>query len=322
LRDVACAQQFAAWLRSRGSTLQHLSVSGRQLPDSNQLSQKSMRDLAGVLDSISSCKSLTSLQLVCWRGPTSLNEQLLTQLTSLSVRCNHGQTFDYDQLYRSERQQLIALDLHGTMSSEAMDEAEVHQLLRALPNLTSLDLTNICVRLEHLAFYPSLPPLQDLKLGMTDWEDSTLAALAVLPCTSLHAPCGFSRGLDARWSRLAEVAGQLKHLALTCHPAAVTKLALLTVITQLTSLQFEYCLGFNADADVVTPLAALPNLRQLTVAGLSKDQGDALSAAVAVARFPRLKELILAVSWRDLVRGCSKCVHDHINYEIDSFSTR
>jgi hypothetical protein len=67
----------------------------------------------------------------------------------------------------------------------------------------------------------------------------------------------------------------------------VKDLALLTRLTQLTTLSFKY--AGPADADVVTPLAALPNLQQLTVAGLSKRQSDASWAAAAAGQLLCLK---------------------------------
>jgi hypothetical protein len=70
---------------------------------------------------------------------------------------------------------------------------------------------------------------------------------------------------------------------------------MLTRLTQLTSLSFRY--AGPADADVVTtPLAALPNLRQLTVAGLSESQADAVRAAVAAEKLPCLKGVKLVES--------------------------
>jgi hypothetical protein len=218
-----------------------------------------------------------------------------------------------------------------------LGKAEVHQLLEALPNLTSLDLRHSGIPLEHLATCPSLPPLQELKLSISLDPNSCIAlsALAVLPCTFLYVgPLGddemqkfktWSSGQEGKnclgrltgmhWymrgdfesSRaqpmshaalacLAEAAGQLRHLELTGpNNASVKDVTLLRGLKQLTSLSFKY--AGPADADVVTPLAALPNLRHLTVSGgLSKGQADPVRAAVAAGQLPSLKELKMVAS--------------------------
>jgi hypothetical protein len=69
----------------------------------------------------------------------------------------------------------------------------------------------------------------------------------------------------------------------------VNELALLSGLTQLTSLQFKY--AGAVDADMVTPLAALPSLQQLGVAGLFQGQVDALKAAANAGELPCLKEV-------------------------------
>jgi hypothetical protein len=324
LRDKGSTQQLAAWLRRRGSNLQHLSVRSEL-----QLEEPSYPLLVEVLGSIDSCESLSSLQFVSWFGPMILSEQLLTRLTSLSVRDHKAGPFNSTQLGRM--QQLKALDLRGSRSSVKLDKAEVHQLLSALPNLTSLDLTHTWIRLEHLSSCPHLPPLRDLKLsiatGLFTDDMPNLADLQMLPCTSLHVDifrdgamekfktwsagrqgknclgaltsmhwciCNvFNLSSEYTTSRaalacLAEAAGQLKHLALTGDgTASVEDLELLTGLTQLTSLSFKY--AGAADADVVTPLAKLSNLQQLTVGGLSKGQADAVRVAAAAGQLCCLK---------------------------------
>ena len=68
---------------------------------------------------------------------------------------------------------------------------------------------------------------------------------------------------------------------------------LLSGLTQLTSLCFSY--DGPPDADVVSPLAALPKLQQLTVAGLSSVQADAVRAAAgASGQLPSLTKLQLS----------------------------
>jgi hypothetical protein len=331
LRDQGSMQQFAAWLRHHGSNLQHLSVRKKM-----QLSEPSCPLLLEVLGSINSCDSLTSLHLVCWNGPITLSEQLLTRLSSLSVRDYKGGTFNIGQL--SRMRQLKALDLSGSRVGIELDEFEVHQLLSALPNLTSLDLTHSWLPLKHLASCPNLPPLQELKLSITPslFTDRffDLAYLPVLPCTSLHVDvCGpapmedfktWSAGQQAKsclgkltsmhWykrgslssssaqpmshdivSCMADAAGQLRRLTLTgFNIASLKDLALLTGLTQLTSLTLGY--AGPPDADVVTPLAALSILQQLTVAGLSECQADAVRAAVAAGHLPWLKEVEVVAS--------------------------
>jgi hypothetical protein len=98
----------------------------------------------------------------------------------------------------------------------------------------------------------------------------------------------------AALSCLAEAARQLKHLTLKHGTVGVKDLALLTGLTQLTSLHFDY--AGPADADLVTPLAALSNLQQLTVGGLRDGQADAVKAAAAAGGLPCLKEL-KEVAW-------------------------
>ena len=67
---------------------------------------------------------------------------------------------------------------------------------------------------------------------------------------------------------------------------------LLSGLTQLTSLCFSY--AGAPDADVVSPLAALPNLQQLTVTGLSAVQADAVrAAAVPSGQLPSMMKLEL-----------------------------
>jgi Leucine-rich repeat (LRR) protein len=290
LRNKAFAQQSATCLRHYASTLQHLIVDAMQLPSNYAL-------LAEVLDSIHCCKSLSSLHFSCWKGPLSLSEHFLTKVTSLGVRYHAGVPFDFNQL--SKMGQLKTLDLRGTRTSAFIREAEVHQLLSALPNLTSLDLTHTGIRLEHLASCPNLPPLQELKLSTKRnlEQKGTLEDLAVLPCTSLHVPYGgyYSKS-HAELSRLAKAAGQLRHLTLTGGTVGVKDLASLSGLTQLTSLHFTYHSDFYNSTDVVPPLAALPNLQQLAVAGLSDCQADAVRAAAAAGQLPRLKELKVVAS--------------------------
>jgi hypothetical protein len=292
LRDEGSTQHFAAWLRRHGSTLQHLRV------DTTELVKPSDILMSGLLGTISNCQFLSSLHLLRWKGSLSLGGQLLTRLTSLSVRYYVGVPFDlYQQLRRNDMRQLMALDLRGTQLCSMLGKTELHLLIRALPNLTSLDLSHTGIRVEDLASCRSLPPLQELKLSMTDWQSSQgpLAALAVLPCTSLHVSYwGCNAVSRAALTSLAEAAGQLRHLTFSSGTAGVKELALLTGLTELTSLHFTY--SGAADADVVTPLAALSNLQQLTVAGLSAVQEEAMRVAVSAGQLRCLKEVTYEVA--------------------------
>jgi hypothetical protein len=330
LRDEGSTQQFAAWLRRHGSTLQHLSVR-------NTLTERNYSLLLEVLGSMNSCKSLSSLHLLFWNGPTTLSDRLLSQLSSLSVRNHTGGRFNFGQL--CGMRQLQALGLSGNLSSVEIGKAEVHQLVSALPNLTSLDLTHTYIPLEHLASCPNLPPLQELKLSIaTCWfgdQIDDLAALPMLPCTSLYVEllredtledfktwsagqhgknclgrltsmhCCIGGGLGFTSAQptshgvlscLADSAGLLRHLDLTGYGAyeEVEDLALLTGLTQLTSLSFTY--AGPADADVVTPLAELSKLQHLTVAGLSEGQAEAVRAAAAAGQLPCLKDVVVPPS--------------------------
>jgi hypothetical protein len=331
LRSQESIQQFSTWLKRHGSTLQHLSVDTLQLGTSYDRPL-----LLDTLGSINNCKSLTSLHLIGWNGTILFSEQLLAQVTSLTVRWHIDMNFDYSQLYRKDMQQLRALDLHGTEGYHSSEEVEVHQLLSALPNLTSLDLIDTHIPFHHLASCSNLPQLKELKLGMNCFSGliSNLAALEKLPCTSWSVSIWGDDAMQERfktWSVaqhgrnclgrltsmqctmcgvpsspgcpmshaalfLAEAAGQLKHLALEHGTVGVDKLALLTGLTQLTSLQIDYD-ARAPDADVVTPLAALSNLQQLTVSGLSEGQAAAVRAAADAGQLPCLKDLKVVKAW-------------------------
>ena len=184
--------------------------------------------------------------------------------------------------------------------------------------------------LERLASCPNLPPLLMLVLSLRCSSWSYLQPLAKLPCTVLHLVSANEKEVQdfARWSAgqrgreclgrltslewrlssttssmpnppwshiplssLSAAAVNLRSLALEGPAAAINDMSLVIGLSQLTSLRVE-CAG-PADADVVSPLAALPNLQQLTVAGLSVAHVDAvMRAATPSGQLRCLKKLI------------------------------
>ena len=159
-------------------------------------------------------------------------------------------------------------------------------------------------------------------------EDRDLAALANLPCSFLAVDICDDLEMSVTWctsQQGKECLGKLtgmswyfqggrrtdplwSHAVLSCVAAAATGLKDLTLrgrdimdvmdinllsgLTQLTSLCFSY--AGPPDADVVSPLAALPRLQQLTVRGLSAVQADAVrAAAVPAGQLPSMMKLEL-----------------------------
>jgi hypothetical protein len=307
-------QQLSAWLGRHGSSLQHLSLI-------HPAAIKRGRELAQL---VQRCTSLRSLHLLNWQKTCPVPElSRWTQLTSLQLCNSIVQLGQLQQL----PPQLQSLDLSSSLLLSAGQEG-VHHLLSCLPHLTSLDLRQNWISLEYLATCPSLPQLQELKLSSYLSSQGLLETLGRLPCTvlevsfydmeeaeqfvtwsagnlgkqclgkvtSLSCSLSLSRGTwsgsfksQALLPCLAGAATTLKHLELTDGSICSQNLSLLTGLTQLTSLHFEY--AGPADADVVTPLAALSNLQHLTVAGLSEGQADAVRVSAAAGLFPSLKKL-------------------------------
>ena len=99
---------------------------------------------------------------------------------------------------------------------------------------------------------------------------------------------------------LAAAAGNLRSFSLKEDGGAgIEDLNLLTGLRRLTSLGFKY-VG-SADSEVVTPLAALPNLGHLSVCGLSEVQADVVRAAAADGQLSLLKELRIVDYWEESV---------------------
>ena len=272
------------------------------------------RQLAG---GIQSCTSLVSLHLLRWRSRHVVPDlHQLSQLTELQLTQANVREPSHCYLARLPSQ-LQALDLFDTLFWKPSSRFGQH--LSRLSSLTSLSLIGTGISEVHLASCSSLPPLQELKLSHSI-SPQNQEALAKLPCTYLDLDiscsdkfqdfitwCGGDQGMkclgrltglyleldhlhsdraNRRWShvllpRLAAAATDLRHLTLAGDDAVVTDLSLLTGLTPVTSLCFEY--SGPPDVDVVMPLAALPNLQHLTVDGLSAVQADAVRAAAVAS---------------------------------------
>jgi hypothetical protein len=314
-------QQFTVWLGRHGSTLQHLSLdleaikSGRQ-----ELGQSSAQSCTSPWDFLN--PFLNPFRREYFPVPELGG---LTQLTSLQLR--NLTSVEYRQL--AGLPQLRCLDLtycHGYLCNSDIDH-----FLSCLPHLTSLDLRSSGISAENLASCPSLPPLQELKLSMyLSGRGGKFSTLGRLPCTSLEvtffehaairefvawgmreqgkqclgrltslilnsmnpgaASVGSPDQSQALLLCLAGAATNLRHLQLPDDKEGMDDVNLLSSLTQLTSLRCFY--SGAADADVVSPLAALPNLQLLTVAGLYEPQTVALKdAAAAGGLLSCLKEL-------------------------------
>ena len=268
---------------------------------------------------IKSCTSLVSLRIVRWSSRhVVLDLCQLSHLTELQYPLADIWGPSHQFLARLPSQ-LQALDLFDAWFRKPSSRFGQH--LSFLSSLTSLNLIGTGISEVHLVSCPRLPPLQELKLSHSI-SPRNQEALASLPCTCLNLDisskkifrqfitwCGRDQGMkclgrltglefdlyalrhkrsNPPWSHvllpcLAAAATDLRHLTLAGENAVVKDLTFLTGLTQVTSLCFKYT--GPRDADVVMPLAALPNLRQLEVDGLSAVQTDAVRAA-AVALGP------------------------------------
>ena len=265
---------------------------------------------------IQSCTSLVCLRILRWRSRHVVPDlRQLSHLTELQYTLADIREPSHHYLARRPSQ-LQALDLFDTLFWKP--SSRFGQRLSSLSSLISLNLIGTGISAVHLASCPSLPPLQELKLSHKISRRNQ-EALAKLPCTYLFLDicsrrmqklitwCGGDQGMkclgrltglefdldklqgdlaDPPWSHvllpcLAAAATDLRHLALAGDDAIVTDLSLLTGLTQVTSLCFEYT--GPPDVDVVMPLAALPNLQHLSVDGLSAVQADAVRAAAVAS---------------------------------------
>jgi hypothetical protein len=330
IRNQEAANHLGLWLVRHGSTLQHLNL---DLGPPFALAAKGIHALQELADGIRSCTSLCSLQL---KGRGSSNLVLdfakMTQLTSLHV-CDASTLCCNIQQFLQLPPQVRCLGFKDTTMYG--NESEIHSLLTRLPKLTSLDLRQTSIPLEHLASCPRLAPLQDLKLTLEWVREEKRDALARLPCTHLEVEFGDMEDIEAfnEWCagqhgkhclgrlvslkcslyddweegpcadvllpRLASAATNLRHLGVTGDFAGIGDLSLLSGLKQLTSLNFTY--KGPADADVVASLTALHDLQQLSVAELSDEQLNAVRAAAASGQLPSLKEVKVVSEWDDFL---------------------
>ena len=313
------AQQVGVWLQRHGSALQHLKLDLLRLviPDESSNSEDPPPDDPGgamwrqLASGIQSCTALVSLHILRWRSRHAVPDLCrLLHLTQLQFTQANIREPSH-QFLACLPSQLQALDLFESYLPKPSSRFVFGQHLSFLSSLTSLNLIGTGISEVHLAACPSLPPLQELNLNHTV-SPHNQEALANLPCTCLNLEilsneefqefitwCGGDQGMkclgrltglefeldelegeSANPPCLAAAATELRHLALAGDDAVVTDLSLLSGLTQVTSLCFKYT--GPPDADVVMPLAALPNLQQLTVTGFSAVQADAVrEAAVA-----------------------------------------
>ena len=302
LRVEGSFQQLGFWLRRHGSTLRYFSL------DVQPIRYQLHLPWGALACAIESCISLSGLQLMSWEAATLPDLQQMKQLSSLELSNADSPTPGKMKFLESLPPQLSSLDLHQTWLGD-FSRSDIHDIFSRMSGLTRLDARCTSLPLRYLASCPSLPPLQELKVDMPDLV-SELAALATLPCSFLNVEIwaddfeecvtwctsqqgkgclgkltGMSwdiidhMGADRPWphpvlSCLLTAATNLKDLTLMGPP--VMDVNLLSRLTQLTSLCFSY--AGPPDADVVSPLAALPNLQQLTVSGLSAVQANAVRA--------------------------------------------
>ena len=309
-------QELALWLRHHGSTLRHFSldlssICHQHLPWGELAGAiRSCTFLAGLqlihwdaatLPDLQQFTQLSSLEFSASASSPS-TQRFLKHLPSQLLSLNLYQTW-----------------LGSSVIWYSCTEPDIHEILRRLPGLTRLDARRTSLPFRYLASCPNLPPLQELKLDLK-WRytsDSELAALAKLPCSFLAVDvCSEYLEKSLTWCRRQEGMACLSKLTsmswhfegsgyrpwsnavLSCLATAATSLkdlnlsgggfmdvGLLNItplsrLSQLTKLSFHY--GGSPDADVVSAFAALPNLQELTVAGLSAVQGDAWRAAASV----------------------------------------
>ena len=314
-------QQLGVWLGRHGSTLQHLSLRfGRVL----EYGSAPWQELA---NAIQRCTSLVSLCLSDWQGitlPELCSSRKLRSMQLVSDKVSARKIPSQQQFLISLPQELRHLDLHGT-PSHWLSASQVQVVFSRLSNLTSLDLRHTGVPLEHLASCPTLVSLKSLALSLPSILESHFQALAKLPCTFLHLMSAREQQVQdfARWSAgqqgrecierltglewslygpygqnllwshaalrcLTAAAGRLRSLRMSGN-AAIQDLSLVTGLTQLTSLNVKY--SGRPEADVVSALAALPNLQQLTMYCRSAAHADVVRAAAASGQLPSVKDL-------------------------------
>ena len=309
-------QQLGVWLRRHGSTLQHVHLDLTRLLERNQSTDIVPDDILWqeLASGFESCRALYTLNLVGWRGSVVLpNLRQSSQLTQMHLQHAHISSSGIQQFLINLPVQLQVLDLSSTLIPGPQNR--VGQLVSRLSHLTSLDLRSTSMHASHLAFLPKLPSLQQLSLSHCR-SPSNLKALAKLPCNFLETTicadqdlqefltwgagqegmkclgritgldCSLANGLGAgattAWSHallpcVVTAATNLMLLWLKGECACIQDLRLLKGVPKLTRLSFEYT--GPPDADVVSPLAALPSLELLIVTGLSAGQVDAVRAA-------------------------------------------
>jgi hypothetical protein len=333
LHKEEAGEQLGMWLVRHGSTLQHLSLDLGAFID--KIDRKGIQPGQALADGIRCCTSLCSLEINGWTSSSLvLDMEKMAQLTSLQL-CNAFANCCNVQQFLQMPPQVRCLSFKGT--NIHLNRNETHRLLTRLPNLTSLDLRRTSMHVQHVASCPRLPLLQDLKLGLELMQRDRMDSLARLPCTHLEVDfddmddvalfvrwgrgqqgkqclgrllsldcflyddCAESRCAEVLLPFLATAATNLRHLGITGSTAGVEDLSLLRGLKQLTSLSFTYT-GPD-DADVVAPLAVLPNLQQLTVAWLYEEQLEAAEAAIEGGQLPCLKRLNVVSDWEDFGRG-------------------
>ena len=326
LRSKDAMQQLGMWLRHHGSTLRRFSLEYRV----NGL----WGDLCGAVQSCSclqelqliggrgvdlqQLKQLTSVRFL--QSDRDIIQQFLMslplQLRSLDLYKEHYQTWlGYEESIIhgifSRLPNLTRLDVRSTCIP--------FSFLASCPNLPPLQ--ELKAELpwgmadSEWAALAKLPcSCLDVKVSTYDTFSESSLETTLTWCTSqrgkecLGKLTGMSWHCDTYhlgaspyglWPRavlscVATAATNLKDLTLKgLGIMDVMDINLLSGLTQLRSLSFSY--DGPPDADVVSPLAALPNLQQLTVAGLSAVQADAVRAAAgASGQLPSLTKLQLS----------------------------
>ena len=312
-------QQLALWLRHHGSTLRHLSLDvgtiqyHRHVPWAELANAlQSCSSLAGLhlmswdaagLPDLQHLEQLSTLELSGASGPASSTQQFLkglpTQLKTLDLyQSGLGSSCTESDIHHS------LMRLPGLTGLDARYTGLPLRYLASCPNLP---------RLQELFLDLKWWYRPDMNMPVRIFDP---AALAKLPCSFLAVEiwpdgleesvtwCRSQQGKDCigklngmswditdpagasashRWPRvlscLATAAASLKEL--TLGGCGILDINMLLGFSQLTSLCFRY--AGAPDPDMLTSLAALPHLQQLTVSGLSAVQADAVRASAAAA---------------------------------------